>query len=271
MSMFIKHTLIGTLLILFVMIVFGCAITHIPEPPVYDPVVFETGETVAVNNDGWKLKKYSRKLESGHEVISYEMWDPVLKRWYPAVAYQDGEVIMSDHGKELWRKDRMALPKEKRFEALPEKPEVERDEEIDIGGACFDPKTRVLVADGGLQEISDIKEGQLVKSYNIEKGTVDDRSVTKTYMFRTEGYYLINGELKATAKHKFLMAGDENIWKKAYELKPGDMVKSLEGKIIIRSVQNLIEKDTSHNFLVADTKAYIVKGGNNYYVVHNGL
>jgi hypothetical protein len=148
---------------------------------------------------------------------------------------------------------------------------VESDKEIDIGGACFDLKTRVLMADGGLKEISDIREGQLVKSYNIEKGTVDDRRVTKTYMLQTEGYYLINGELKATAKHKFLMAGDENIWKKAYELEPWDMVKSLDGKIIIRSAQNLIEKDNYHNFLIADKKAYIVKGGNNYYVVHNGL
>jgi hypothetical protein len=103
------------------MIVYSCAITHIPEPPVYDPVVFEIGETVAVNKGAWKVKKYSLKLESGHEVISYEMWDPILKRWYPAVAYQGGEVIMSDHCKESWRKDRMALLEERCFEALPKK------------------------------------------------------------------------------------------------------------------------------------------------------
>ena len=271
--MFIKQNLARMLLALFVMVSISCVtgVTHIPEPPVYDPGPFESGETVAENKDGWKVKKYSQKLASGNEVNSYEMWDPVLRKWYPAVAFQNGEVSMSDHGKELWRKDRMALPKEKRFEALPEKAEVESEKEIDYGGGCLDPGTRVVMAGGGLREISRIQDGEMVKSYNIERGVVEDRKVTKTYLFKTKGYYLINGELKATSKHRFLMAGPGSQWKEASELQIGDRVQSMDGQILIRSIELLKEEGTAHNFQVADTKAYIVKGGENFYVVHNGL
>jgi hypothetical protein len=82
---------------------------------------------------------------------------------------------------------------------------------------------------------------------------------------------LINGELKATARHEFLMAESGNLWKKASDLQPGDKVRSLEGQILIKSVEKLQEKSDSYNFQVADTKAYIVTGGENLYVVHNGL
>jgi hypothetical protein len=246
--------------------------THIPEPPVYEPVVYNESETVSKNEDGWKVRRdTTRNVDTGVEIHRYEMWDPVLKRWYPAVSVGSSTVIMSDHGKELWRKDRMALPKERRFEALPEKAEVESEEEINFGGGCFDPETRVLMAGGDLREISHIRDGEMVKSYNIERGMVEDRKVTKTYLFKTKGYYLINGELKATSKHRFLMAGPGSQWKEASELRTGDRVQSVDGQILIRNIELLKEEGTAHNFQVAGTKAYIVKGGENFYVVHNGL
>ena len=270
--MVIKRFFITTLFILLILVAGGCAagMTDILDPPTYDPPVFETGKFVAVNIDGWIVKKYTRKLDTGYEITSYEMYDPVLNKWYPAVAYQDGKVTMSDHGKELWRKDRMALPEDERLKALPKKPEVESDEEINYGG-CFAPRTQILMADGGLREISSMKDGQMVKSYDIERNVIEDRKVLKTYLFKTPGYYLINGELKATARHKFLMASSHNTWKKASELRPGDKVQSVNGEITINTIEELKEKGIAHNFEVADTKAYIVKGGEHYYVVHNGL
>ncbi|MFC1883298.1 polymorphic toxin-type HINT domain-containing protein [Thermodesulfobacteriota bacterium] len=222
---------------------------------------------VGENDKGWKV----RKTKTEDDVVYFDMWDPVLEKWYPAILVDKDTVVMSDNSLVLWKKHRMALPKERRFEALQVKPEVESDEEIDYGAGCFDSGTRVLMADGGLRDISSIKGGEMVRSYNIEKGLVEDKKVTKTYIFPTKGYYLINGELKATAKHKFLMAGGGNTWKKASELQPGDKVQSINGQITITSVEELEEKETAHNFQVADTKAYIVTGGENFYVVHNGL
>jgi hypothetical protein len=234
--------------------------TPITIPPEHELIVGE-------NDKGWKIRK--TKTKDG--VVYFDMWDPVLEKWYAAILVDKETVVMSDNSRVQWKKDRMALPKERRFQALQQKPEVENDKEIDYGASCFGSDTKVLMADGGLREISNIKDGELVKSYDIERDIAENRRVTKTYTFRTNGYYLINGELKATARHEFLMAESGNLWKKASDLQPGDKVRSLEGQILIKSVEKLQEKSDSYNFQVADTKAYIVTGGENLYVVHNGL
>ncbi|MFC1884425.1 hypothetical protein ACFL2O_06630 [Thermodesulfobacteriota bacterium] len=39
----------------------------------------------------------------------------------------------------------------------------------------------------------------------------------------------------------------------------------------INTIEKVKEKAPAHNFQAADTKAYIVKGGENFYLVHSGL
>ncbi|MFC1579899.1 Hint domain-containing protein [Thermodesulfobacteriota bacterium] len=139
----------------------------------------------------------------------------------------------------------------------------------DVG--CFLPDTKVLMGDGTRREISRVSEGDMVQSYNIEKGVLEKKRVLKTYTFPSKGYYLINGSVKATGAHPFLMAGPGEIWKKASELGIGDNVKAADGRITIKSIEKVKDVNTAHNFLVADNRAYIVGKGDERYVVHNGL
>jgi hypothetical protein len=261
-----KIILTGSTLFLLLLTSSGCQTTVVSTGDLPEIVEYKIGS----NEAGWEVKLVEWKDEKWNWHRHYKLCDPVTGECY--FAEREGDTVtMKDYEVKRWKKDRMALPEEKRFQALPKKPEVETDEEIDYGASCFSAETKVLMADGGLQEISGIKDGEKVKSYNIERGLAEDKRVTKTYLFHTKAYYLINGELKATARHKFLMAGTEKAWKKASELRPGDRVQSIDGQITINTIEKINEKGTAYNFEVAETKAYIVKGGENFYVVHNGL
>lgn len=136
---------------------------------------------------------------------------------------------------------------------------------------CFHPTTKVLLANGSAKEISKIKVGDMVQSYNVDKGTVEGKLVTRLYSSPMEGYYVINDSIKVTEKHPFLMAGPGNIWKKAADLKVGDRVQSVNGATAIESVGFVKGRGITYNFLVKDTKAFIVEGNHKHYVVHNGL
>lgn len=139
------------------------------------------------------------------------------------------------------------------------------------GEGCFQADTMVLLADGCAREISKIKVGEMVKSYNVEKNVIEDKEVEELYTFATEGYYVINGSLKATAKHPFLIAGEGETWKKASELEIGDQIQSTDSIVTVRSIEFVKEDDVAYNFLLKDNKAYIVSSGDKYYIVHNGL
>ncbi|MFC1884427.1 Hint domain-containing protein [Thermodesulfobacteriota bacterium] len=261
-----RQIIVGMALSLLMLFCSGCQTTGDLSEDLPDTLEYKVGS----NEAGWEVKLIEWQDEKWNWHRHYQLCDPVTAGCY--FAERNGDTVtMKEYEVKRWKRDRMALPEEKRFKALPNKPEVETDEEIDWDASCFGPDTKVLMADGGLREISSIKDGEMVRSYNIEKDEVEEKTVTKTYIFPTKGYYLINGELKATAKHKFLMAGPENTWKKASELRPGDKVQSVNGQITINTIGKINEKDTAHNFEVAGTKAYIVKGGENFYVVHNGL
>ena len=111
----------------------------------------------------------------------------------------------------------------------------------------------------------------MVQSYNIEKGILEDKKVLKTYTFPSKEYYLINGSIKPTKAHPFLMTGQGEVWKKASELEIGDSIKAPDGWITVRSIKKVKEVNTTYNFKVADNRAYIIGEGNERYVVHNGL
>jgi hypothetical protein len=227
-------------------------------PPKYETHDGIRYKIVGKNKDGWKVGK----KDDG----SFWLYDPLLRRWFAAEYNEATEKVqMQKTALDDWRSSRIdKLPPEKRTEGTVPAGE-------DGGDGCFDPETQVLLADGSLKNISRIGVGDRVKSFNVETGVMENKAVTRSYVFATKGYFMINDELKATAKHKFLMAGSGPVWKKAAELKIGDRVKSTAGEIVIESVEEIREKAEAHNFLVVDTKAYVVVAGENKYVVHNGL
>lgn len=182
--------------------------------------------------------------------------------WFEALSLATEQ---EDSDGEIERLERKIKRLERKIEELKEA--------IAAGGGCFLPGTKVVMADGSLKEISQIKEGHSVRSYNVSKGVVEEKKVLETYVLKSDEYYLINGSLKATAQHPFLMAGESEVWKKASRLTVGDRVRSAGGEMVIESIKKveLADKINVYNFKVAQSKNYLVVDENGPYVVHNGL
>jgi len=141
------------------------------------------------------------------------------------------------------------------------------------GKPCFLSDTKVLMHDGSYRSISKLKEGQMVQTLNRDTGIIEKKPIVKLYEFEVDEYVLINGSLKPTPGHPFLMASSKEVWKKAADLKPGDRVVSNGKEILIESVESVKPKKKvkTYNFQVSDSKNYIVSDDKNNYVVHNGL
>jgi hypothetical protein len=226
-------------------------------------------ESNKIQVDEATLKQYIERYDQVIEGVEQEM--EKLAKAYHAYAEGSAWLHMYVTGRAYWEFDDylFGLIHERNY--LKRKlSELQARKKEKVGDGCFDPETRVVMADGRLREIYRVKEGDLVKTFNLQKGVVENKKVLKTYAFPAKGYYLINDSLKATAKHKFLMAGPEVVWKEAAELKKGDKIKAADGFINVESIEWVAGIDTSYNFRVAENQAYIVSEGGHQYVVHNG-
>jgi len=138
------------------------------------------------------------------------------------------------------------------------------------GNGCILPGTKVLMADGSYRDISGLKVGDMVRSYNIKEGRIAIKRITEKSTNKSVQHYVINGSLRVTAGHPFLIPGPVEVWKKTSELCVGDKVKSSGGDVTIRSIEKVAEKSTVYNFRVADSHNYFVSDGVTNYLVRNG-
>ena len=226
-------------------------------------------ESNKIQVDEATLKQYIERYDQVIEGVEQEM--EKLAKAYHAYAEGSAWLHMYVTGRAYWEFDDYLtfLRFERNYLKIKLK-ELQAKKKEEGGDGCFDPETRVVMADGRLREIYRVKEGDIVKTFNLQKGIVENKKVLKTYAFPAKGYYLINDSLKATAKHKFLMNGPEVVWKEAAELKKGDKIKAADGFINVESIEWVAGIDTSYNFRVAENQAYIVSEGGHRYVVHNG-
>ena len=73
---------------------------------------------------------------------------------------------------------------------------------------CFLSGTKVLMADGSYKNIEDIMINDTVKSYDIESGVPQDRSVTGLHNVEVTGSYIEIDQLRVTPDHEFYSAGN---------------------------------------------------------------
>lgn len=112
--------------------------------------------------------------------------------------------------------------------------------------------------------IENIKVGDAVYSYNIEKDKVELSKVTNTLNRATQGIYEIttgNETINVTAEHPFYVVGKG--WIKAKELQAGYVLKSSDSKATVKisSIKELskavtvynIEVDGNHNYFVTSS------------------
>ncbi len=136
------------------------------------------------------------------------------------------------------------------------------------GGHCFLSGTRVLMADGGFKDIAKLAKGDQVQSRDVDTGQLKAAAVEKIYQANQPEYFLINGVLKVTAGHPFLMQDGSEV--KASELRPGIMVQGKDGPLVIQSVEKIGSESEVYNLTVTDTHTFYVSGdGKDMFWVHN--
>ncbi|CAH0198674.1 polymorphic toxin-type HINT domain-containing protein [Chryseobacterium sp. Bi04] len=128
---------------------------------------------------------------------------------------------------------------------------------------CFTEGT-LVVAENGNIKIEDIKEGDLVWSYNEETGKKELKRVIALSRNTSSSLVRISvndTEISCTPEHPFYVRGS---WIEAKDLTKGMPLTTLDGKISpVESITFLDEKVKVYNFEV--------EGNHNYYVSEKGI
>lgn len=123
---------------------------------------------------------------------------------------------------------------------------------------CFGNQTWILMGNGSKKLVSEICEGDLVMLSTGKPATIND-----IYRGREESLYRITtgcGELNVTGSHPILTGGK---WIRAFCIKNGDTVCTLEGDAKVTSVEIWPYGDTVYSLIVEDME----KGG----IIANGF
>ncbi len=136
------------------------------------------------------------------------------------------------------------------------------------GGHCFAAGTQVLMADGSLKDIAELAVGDQLLSRDPTGGELRPVAVEKVYQAGQPEHYLINGTLRVTGTHPFML--EQGATRSAAELRPGDVVQGRDATLTIRSAEKIATESEVFNLTVSDTHTFFVSGGDkDIYWVHN--
>lgn len=127
------------------------------------------------------------------------------------------------------------------------------------GGGCFASGTKVLMADGTLKNIEEVK----VEDYVFTRSSQTDPKLVKAKVLKTHsteeaGYLIINGDLKVTANHIMWI---NNTWKEAGSVQVGDTLTDNQGKkVAVTSVEWQRSKVTVYNLVIDKYHTYFANG-----------
>lgn len=125
------------------------------------------------------------------------------------------------------------------------------------GGGCFTPDT-LITTYFGYKEISDIKVGDNVLSYDTENGKIVYNPVTKIFAHNVTEILIINSMINTTGEHRFYT---KRGWVASEELKIGDEILREDGTWI-----SIVSKTKRHgefvvyNLDVASTHNFFANG-----------
>lgn len=126
------------------------------------------------------------------------------------------------------------------------------------GGGCFAPDTKVLMSDGTLKNIENIKAGDYVLTRTDKDSKLIKAKVLKTHESIVSGYLILNGNLKVTANH-IIRVGDS--WKEAGSVQIGDVLMSDRGEQVkISGVEWQRGKFTVYNLEIEKYHTYFAGG-----------
>lgn len=144
---------------------------------------------------------------------------------------------------------------------------LENVKRVRAGGTCFPADMRVMT-ESGAKPIGEIQIGDKVLSVDADGRRVA-AEVLKTYADRNRHYYLINGSIKVTGRHRFFT---DKGWKPAKELTRGDRIQNASGVFEeIAAIEWVPADDLAvFNLTIAENHNFFVSpDGQNGYLVHN--
>lgn len=131
--------------------------------------------------------------------------------------------------------------------------------------ACFTPDTRVQLP-GMARSIAALAAGEVLLAYDERSGEVVPRPIRQTFRARQDHYFLINGDVRVTAMHRFFTREG---WVRAKDLEIGMELKTAAGWTVLAS-KKLIEADVEvFNMEVVEHHDFFVMGERESYLVHN--
>jgi hypothetical protein len=135
----------------------------------------------------------------------------------------------------------------------------------DATGGCFTPDTRILLPDG-VKNIAAMNVGDELVAYYEATGEMTPRPVVQTYRFPANHYFVINGEIRVTATHRFLT---NRGWVRIKDLEIGDLLRTSEGWVPLESKEFVEANLEVFNLEVATNHHFFVVGEKHSYLVHN--
>lgn len=134
---------------------------------------------------------------------------------------------------------------------------------VDVIHSCFLAGTPILMADGSLKPIEDVKVGDALIAFDEKTKTFKEDKVLKFFVHHTNKYLLINDYLKVTANHPVYHDGK---WTEIGKLKIGDHILNAKGASEpIVSIKKIKEKVMVYNLEVNPYHTYVAGG----IVAHN--
>ncbi|MBM3249147.1 MAG: hypothetical protein FJZ10_07010, partial [Candidatus Omnitrophica bacterium] len=137
---------------------------------------------------------------------------------------------------------------------------------------CFLAGTPILLADGSQKPIEQIKVGDMILAYDVDKNKMIKDKVKAVSVHDADNYLIVNDELKATPNHPFFSEGK---WVEIGNLKIGDKILKQDGSYQeIKNIKKIKAQEKVYNFEVS-AEGGSASGGNphtyiaNGYVVHN--
>lgn len=126
------------------------------------------------------------------------------------------------------------------------------------GGGCFAQGTSVLMSDGKLKNIEDVKIGDYVLTRTEGDDKLVKAKVLKTHATEEDGYLILNSSLKVTANHIMWVNGG---WKEAGSIQSGDVLTDNQGKkVYIESIEWQRGKFQVYNLEVEKYHTYFAGG-----------
>ena len=128
------------------------------------------------------------------------------------------------------------------------------------GGGCFAAATDIMMEDGTLKKIVDLKIGDRVMSFDKKVGAESDlvgNRVTHIFLMGEKDVYDLRGTL-VTGTHKFLTGAGEMV--AVQDLKPGDMLVLADGTQVPSGELKIVGREPVYNFTVESAHSYVADG-----------